>query len=286
MHSSRSTCCRPLRLDVSQRRFALILEVLTSHETGAHPAALAQPTCAAPASAALTEAGDHARGRVPATPRSSLRWLQIQRRKPLPAVRQRRAPRLHISTNMPDWDSCRTASTLQDVSPRSSVITSGHFVRAQSNQRARSTTALHFSHGRPPRGSPASLTETALRPDKRHVQQAGQSVVNGRVHRAGEHSISCARARPPSARSNSASSGIGSPGSVGSTAPPAQWICERAATPESVSTASLNSRRREVPLWLQIEAPADIDSSSAMSSSPPPHARQLQTRASSADTAR
>ena len=104
---------RPMHLEVSDRRFAHIVSVLTSHkhgvETSAVPAELTN--------AWLDEQQWGASSQHPETPLSSARWLHLRRSRPLPAVR-RQPLRWHLSAPESDIGSSSfTASTLHTLPP-------------------------------------------------------------------------------------------------------------------------------------------------------------------------
>ena len=268
--------CRPLHLIVSDRRFARILEVLTSQVDSIDPNASAQPLSAVHMleAALARKHGCCVQTGAYAAPRSSLRWLQIRRRKPLPAVRQRQPPRVRACTNIPDWESCGTTPTLQDGSTIGSSVSTGQLERAPTHhQRACPSAAAPLGHARPPTGSPAWRPDAAGKPGWRpspNSQQAAQPVVGRGVLPAGSHRVTCTRVPGrPSARSDSASSGISSPESAAHTLPPVRWTREAKAVPCCEPAASDDAT----------ESSADSDSAAGEATMLPHDRRDSAVRA-------
>ena len=251
---------RPVHLNVSKRRFAHILAVLSSREASTDPGASAQtPTAAHVAEAALAEQhASEAHTEAFAAPRSSLRWLQIRRRKPLPAVRQRQRPCLRSCANIPDWESCATGPTPRGGSSRGSVVSSGQLERAASDRRAWLAAPMPPRHVAPPLpGLVGSQWDAAVRPldGRPGPQPASEAVVTRGATRAGPHSkhdVRAERLRARSARSIAGSgtdSGMTSSGSTGASTP--------AGGCRSVSTVFVPTQQASTPESWQSKAAQD-----------------------------
>ena len=183
-----AVCCRPLRLDVSARRFAHIVEVLKRRvESIGAGTQLQQPSAAhvEPAFAAPDGDGGGDSVRGPAAPCSSLRWLQVRRSKPMAALHQRQPPRLSVRSRRAHCDSSQSALKLSDGS-RCGSAASAQDSQIGSVQRTRVIASGPRRDDHALKGCTASVPAVTLQPAGTGRSRRGPPPVG---HRAEPHVV-------------------------------------------------------------------------------------------------
>jgi len=121
-------------------------------------------------------------------------------------------PCLRSCANIPDWESCQSASTPRDASTCGSILSSGQLERAASSRRAWPTAPVFSRHvALSLAGLVRSRSDAAVRPDgSTGPEQASESDGSRGATCAGPHSKPHVRTEQSRACSHSAGSGVSS----------------------------------------------------------------------------